>query len=420
MATPPTGHDDARGPAAPIAAASARDRVLRAAVVAKHLALSLALMASAVLFIDYRNAGDPAFCGVASGCFAVRVSPYSHIGPVPLPDIALPAFAIVLIGSLLARTVEHHRLVAAAAGIGGLAAVALIAIQALAVGAFCQWCVIVDTSAMLAATSAVVIALLVGSDEARAARAAVPLPGVAAWGVAGALAVGLPFLWARYPAVPPAPPEILAEQQPGKVTIVSFTDFECPFCRQLHPMIDELLEAHPGKVRIVRKMKPLAGHPGAMPAAKAYVCAPEASREALAGHLYAAAASELTDKKMAALAEKLDLGDRAAFAACLQAPATREAIERDAKLFEKLGGRGLPFTWVGGRVVLGANGPRIVAAVEDELSGPRPALPIEVLYAFLGLAFAAAAALTWRSMGAPPARPAPSEPAYSPPRHGAR
>lgn len=396
MATPPSGNDPAPPPPD-----TAADLALRVAVAVKHIALAAALMASAVLFIDYRNAGDPAFCGVASGCFAVRVSAYSRLGPVPLPDIALPAFALLLVASLLARSASHHRLVAGAAGIGGVAAVALIAVQAFVVGTFCQWCVIVDSSAILAALAAGAVALLVGSSDGAAHRAAVPKRGLVAWGVAGALAVGLPFLWARYPVVPPVPPEIVAEQVPDKVTIVSFTDFECPFCRKLHPVLDELVEKHPDKVRIVRKMKPLSGHPGAMPAAKAFVCAPKKSRNAVVDYLYAAASHDLTDAKLATLPEKLDLGDRAAFAACLAAPATREAIDRDAAQFEKLGGRGLPYTWVGGRVVLGANVPRLVEAVEDDLAGPRPSLPVAAMFAILGVAFAAAAAMTWRSMGAP-------------------
>lgn len=412
MATPTPGKDTAPPPEAEEA-----EPLLRAAVVVKHVALALALMASAVLFIDYRNAGDPAFCGVASGCFAVRISPYSHIGPVPLPDIALPAFALVLLGSLRARTVDHHRLVAGAAGLGGLAAIALIAIQAIAVGTFCQWCVIVDSSAIVAAIASVAVALLVGDRDERAARASVPMPGVVAWGVAGALAVGLPFVWARYPVVPPAPPEIAAEQEPGKVTIVSFTDFECPFCRKLHPVIDEIVAKHPGKVRVVRKMKPLSGHPGALPAAKAFVCTPEKAREPVVDYLYEAESGDLTEKKLAGLAEKFDLGDRAAFAACLDAPSTQEAIDRDAQVFEKLAGRGLPYTWVGGRVVIGANAPRLVEAVEDELSGPRPSLPVAAMFGVLGLAFAAAAAVTWLRMGgAARGRPGSPEPEYAPPR----
>lgn len=373
--------------------------VLRVAAAVKHVALALALLASAVLFIDYRNAGDPAFCGVASGCFAVRMSSYSRLGPIPLPDLALPAFAFLFVASLFARKVEHHRIVAGAAVLGGLAAIALIAVQAVAIGTFCPWCVIVDSSAIVAAIAAATIAVLVGDREDRAASASASPASAGAWAVAAALAAGLPFVWARYPAVPPPPPAIAAEQEAGKVTIVSFTDFECPFCRKLHPTVEALIEKHAGKVRLVRKMKPLSGHPGALPAAKAYLCAPPAARDRVADHLYHAEPRELNDAAMARLPQALDVGDPAAFRECLGAKATTEALERDAKLFEELGGRGLPYTWVGGHVILGANEPRLIEAVEDDLGGPRPALPVAALFVVVGVALAAAAAVSLRAGG---------------------
>lgn len=391
---PAASNQPARGPAP---SAPAPPAAVRAAVLVKQAALALALVAATVLFIDYRNAGDPAFCGVASGCFAVRVSGYSHLGGVPLPHLALPAFAILLGGSIFAREPEHHRLVAGVAGLGGIAAIVLIAIQAAVIGAFCPWCVIVDSSAIVAGAAAIVVMFYVGDSAERAREVTLAGPAEAAWGVAGALAVALPFVWARYPVVPPAPPEIAAEAVPGKVTIVSFTDFECPFCRKLHPMLDEVREKHGDRIHFVRKMKPLAGHPGALPAAKAYVCAPEGKRDAVAGALYQAESAQLTDRKLPALASMLDLGSRDAFAACLAAEATMAAIERDSAQFAALRGKGLPFTWVNARVVLGADAERLNRTVEEELSGPRPALPIEAMFALLGAAIAAAAWLTVRS-----------------------
>lgn len=377
-------------------AASPAPPMVRAAVIVKHMALGLALLAATVLFIDYRNAGDPAFCGVASGCFAVRVSGYSHLGGVPLPHLALPAFAILLGASIFARTPEHHRLVAGAAGLGGAAAIVLIAIQAAVIGAFCPWCVIVDSSAIVAGIAAIAAAMYVGESSARAGHVSLRGPAAAAWGVAGALAVALPFLWAMYPVVPPAPPEIAAEAKPGKITIVSFTDFECPFCRKLHPMLDEVRAKHGDRVHLVRKMKPLSGHPGALPAAKAYMCAPEAKRDAIAHALYEADTSDLTDEKLVDLTNKLDLGGREAFAACLAAKTTMDLIERDSATFAALGGKGLPFTWVNARVILGADGERLFRTASEELSGPRPALPLAAMFALLGLAFAVASALTSR------------------------
>ncbi|MBK8257588.1 MAG: thioredoxin domain-containing protein [Polyangiaceae bacterium] len=370
--------------------------LVRAAAIAKQLALSAALMASAVLYIDYKNAGDPAFCGVASGCFAVRISPYSHIVGVPLPTLALPAFAILFMASLLSKTRDHHRIVAALATLGSLAAIALIVIQGALIGAFCKWCVIVDSSAVLAGAAAITIALGAGS-ESSVHNASFGKTPAAAWAIAGALAVLVPFVWARYPEVPPAPPEIQAEQEAGKVTIVAFTDFECPYCRKLHPMIDKALHDHPDKVRLVRKMKPLGGHPGAMPAAKAFLCTPEDKRSAMADYLYQAETGVLGDKQLAATAEKMGFGDRESFAQCMASDQTAKTIARDSEQFTKLGGKGLPYTWIGPRVVLGANGPRLEEAVENEMAGPRPVLPVSAMFAVLGAVFVVASIIAGRA-----------------------
>lgn len=51
------------------------------------------------------------------------------------------------------------------------------------------------------------------------------------------------------------------------VTIVEYTDFECPYCRQSVAVIHQLLEQYQGKVRLVVKQTPLEMHPNAMPAA---------------------------------------------------------------------------------------------------------------------------------------------------------
>jgi protein-disulfide isomerase len=52
------------------------------------------------------------------------------------------------------------------------------------------------------------------------------------------------------------------------VTIVEFSDFQCPFCARFHPVLRDVLKAYPDKVRIVIKNFPLPFHPNARPAAK--------------------------------------------------------------------------------------------------------------------------------------------------------
>lgn len=51
------------------------------------------------------------------------------------------------------------------------------------------------------------------------------------------------------------------------ITIVEYTDFECPFCRQERDVLVDILKAYPGKVRLVVKQMPVPTHPNAYPAA---------------------------------------------------------------------------------------------------------------------------------------------------------
>ena len=51
------------------------------------------------------------------------------------------------------------------------------------------------------------------------------------------------------------------------VTLVEYTDFECPFCRQVQPVLVDLMKQYPTQLRLVVKHFPLDFHPQAMPAA---------------------------------------------------------------------------------------------------------------------------------------------------------
>jgi protein-disulfide isomerase len=51
------------------------------------------------------------------------------------------------------------------------------------------------------------------------------------------------------------------------VTIVEYTDFECPFCREEAPVLVELMKKYGDRVRLVVKQTPMDFHPHAMPAA---------------------------------------------------------------------------------------------------------------------------------------------------------
>ena len=54
------------------------------------------------------------------------------------------------------------------------------------------------------------------------------------------------------------------------VTIVEYTDFECPYCRQEQPVMVELFKRYGDRVRLVVKDLPMPFHPRAMPAARMF------------------------------------------------------------------------------------------------------------------------------------------------------
>jgi uncharacterized membrane protein len=363
-----------------------------------RLALFAAVFASAVLLVEYQNAGDPAFCGVGSGCMAVRLSAYSQVAGLPLPLIGLLAYGGLFALALYAREKEQHQFVAAVAVAGAAAACVLVAVQAFQIRAFCVWCVVVDSAAVVAAIAAVLLQHEVNQSpeaEARCAAIARRPTLVIAWAAGAAAAIGLPFLWAQYPVVPPLPPSIEALQVPGKITIVSFTDFECPHCRSMHPVIHELEEG--GRVALVRKMMPLADvHPGAMPAAIAYYCVPEAKRDAMANLLYRMPEPLLTPQGTAAVAVQLGV-DRKQMEQCVASPEAKARVDQDIALFDGLKAKALPLTFVGARVVMGAQPQKVREAVRLAQEGPRPGLPVRAMVAVVILLGAALGGLTLRA-----------------------
>jgi uncharacterized membrane protein/predicted DsbA family dithiol-disulfide isomerase len=355
-----------------------------------RLALLVAVFACSTLVVEYQHFGDPTFCGVGSGCMAVRRSAYSHIGSLPLPVIGLAAHAVLLALALGARDKVQTYYLAAIALAGGAIAAILFALQAFQIGVFCKWCVMVDGSAIVAAGAAYWLHHQVSKSpawEAWLGKLSRRRGQIALWAGGALLAGALPIVWGEFPVVPPVPPGVAALAVPGKVTIVSFTDFECPFCRALHPVLHEVAEGSGGRVVIVRKMAPLRGHLGARPAARADLCAPEDRREAMAGALYAAPTDTLNHDGTIAVAARLGL-DPGAFARCLDAKETAAALDADLALFDSLDARALPYTFVGPRVVLGNNPAAARKAARIALAGGRPGLPV----AWMLIIFAANAA----------------------------
>jgi protein-disulfide isomerase len=138
---------------------------------------------------------------------------------------------------------------------------------------------------------------------------------------------------------------------PDKINVIEFADFECPFCRKLHPLLKQVTSDYPpDKVRFVRKQVPLEMHPDAKPAARAALCAEAQGKgEKLADRLVEIELSSSNIRRAA-----VDVGvDVGAFDRCLESQEPDKRIAADTKLLEDAGMEGLPTTYIGGKRLLG-------------------------------------------------------------------
>jgi protein-disulfide isomerase len=322
-------------------------------------ALLVAIFASAALFVDYR-AAEPAFCGVTSGCAQVKASPLSSIFGIPLPHIGLGVFVGLFAFSLSASQRSHLYGLALFTWPVALGALGLIGMQLFWIGAICKWCMAVDVSAVVAAGA--VWGLLKREPDAE------PRMPRMVWGLAAVVGVAAPLLFGGAHGSVELPAGVTAKLVPGKVNIVTFTDFECPHCRNLHPVIDEVSKLHEGRIAVTRMMYPLKSHPGATPAAHAYVCTPEGKRAEMTDALYSAKSAVLTRSGLLVLAKDKGL-DVDSFAKCYESKETRERIEAESKVFKDAGMRGIPATFVQSELIEGANVDAFLAAVDRSLTG---------------------------------------------------
>jgi len=138
------------------------------------------------------------------------------------------------------------------------------------------------------------------------------------------------------------------------VTIIEFSDFQCPFCAQLHWALEDVRQSYPNDVRIVYRHYPItSAHPFAMPAAQAAVCAgAQGSFESMAGVLFRHQ-NELGQVPWSTFAGQAGVRDTAAFQRCFRDTATERRIHADLRLGNELGVRGTPTVIVAGRLISG-------------------------------------------------------------------
>lgn len=140
----------------------------------------------------------------------------------------------------------------------------------------------------------------------------------------------------------------------AKVTIVEWSDFQCPFCGSFHPTMKQAVAAYGDKVRFVFRQFPLESiHPNARPAAEASECAAEQGKFwEYADKLFENQETLSTDlyKK---LAKDLEL-DTAKFNDCVTTRKYQQHVTDDTNSGLATGVRGTPASYVNGVEVPGA------------------------------------------------------------------
>lgn len=134
-----------------------------------------------------------------------------------------------------------------------------------------------------------------------------------------------------------------------KLTIVEFTEFQCPYCSRIAPTMKELMDKHPGEIKFIYKNFPLSFHANAKPAAAAAIAAQKQGkfweyRYALAPH-----SRELGDSIYVAVAKEVGLNIEQFEKDRVLDDAMNARIQKDFDLGVKVGVQGTPNFYINGK-----------------------------------------------------------------------
>lgn len=214
------------------------------------------------------------------------------------------------------------------------------------------------------------------------------------------LAVGF-MLWGRATAVVPPPATkqaaVVPDEQPQEVrrydipedddpvygpenapiTIIEFSDYECPYCRKWHiEVLPRLMETYPDQIRLVYRDFPLTKiHANATPAASAANCAGEQDQYWEFSDMLFSMRLELSIPSYQTYAEQLEL-DLDDFNECLESRRHNSEVMADFEYAANLGISSTPTFFVNGIPVVGAQPYEVFAQlINQELAGEIPETP---------------------------------------------
>ncbi len=149
------------------------------------------------------------------------------------------------------------------------------------------------------------------------------------------------------------------------VTIVLFSDFECPYCKALMPALDQTLDAYPRDVRLVYRNLPLTTlHPHADGAARAAACVEQQHRfwpflEALFADQH-----KLTPDGLRETAARVGV-DTQRYDNCVASEAPATSLDADAAVAKQLGLASTPVLFINGRMIRGSVRADVIADIVD-------------------------------------------------------
>lgn len=139
----------------------------------------------------------------------------------------------------------------------------------------------------------------------------------------------------------------------AEITLLEYSDFECPFCSRFHPTMIQVLNEYKDKVRWVYRHFPLTSiHPNAQKAAEASECASEQGKFwEMADKMFEKQAQGLTVAQLSTLAKEAGVRDIAKFDTCVSSGKYAQLVAADLASGEAAGVTGTP-----GTIVIGKDG----------------------------------------------------------------
>lgn len=157
-------------------------------------------------------------------------------------------------------------------------------------------------------------------------------------------------------------------KESARVTLVEFSDFECPSCRAIHPVLDEVVAKYPNDVKLVFQNFPLPQHPQAKEAAVAGAWVAEQGRFWPYSDLVFENQSRLAEVGVDRLVEQVGLDPKAMRQAIDRDTKYANKVEADKALGEQLQITGTPSVFINGRpLILAPSVDNLAWTIEDEL-----------------------------------------------------